>query len=125
MPNRSKNLLTPGNVVLVSGRISEREDREPELICDSVKPLPEDAAVTRPAKMKSGLYLRVEETDTPVFAQVRELLLKYTGEASVYVVCTRTNRRLVAPRHLWVQKNPELLEELQKLLGNENVKWVD
>ncbi len=123
--NRSKNLLTPGNVVLVSGRISEREDREPELICDSVKPLPEDAAVARPAKMKSGLYLRVEETDTPVFAQVRELLLKHTGEASVYVVCTRTNRRLVAPRQLWVQKNPELLEELQKLLGNENVKWVD
>lgn len=122
---RSKNLLTSGNVVLVSGRISEREDREPELICDGVKPLPEDAATVRPTRVKNGLYLRVEETDTPAFSKVRELLLKYSGTTPVFVVCTRTDRRLEAPKQLWVPKNSELLAELEKVLGKENVKWVD
>ncbi|MBR7071634.1 MAG: DNA polymerase III subunit alpha [Clostridia bacterium] len=119
-----RNLLTPGNVVIAAGRISEREDREPELICESLKDLPEDAATVQQKNSKSGLYLRVSDTASPEFVAVRAILAEFPGENCVFVVCTENGKRLQAPKQLWVRKEDRLTEKLVKQLGKENVKWV-
>ncbi len=55
--SRFRPLLVAGTVVLLSGKVSEREDREAELLLERVEPLPEDAArISLPEKrVRAGL----------------------------------------------------------------------
>ncbi len=121
--NEYKHLLTSGEPVILTGRISEREDRETELICERVEKLPPNAEKTV-NKIKSGLYLKITNTDTPVFTNVKNILSKYQGDTAVYIYCTETGKKLMAPNSLWVNYNTDLLTELNSLLGQENVKIV-
>ena len=121
-----KPYLTDSKPVILSGRISEREDRDTEIICEKIEPIPENIATNQTAtKYKSGLYLKVLSTESDVFAKVKAILSQNRGEIPVYIFCTSTNKKLQAPRSLYVDGNDLLISELSGVLGQENVKFIN
>ena len=120
-----KELLLGNEPVIFTGRISEREDRDAELLCEKIEALPENAKSYKPKKkIKSGLYLKVPSAESEEFGKLIEILAKYKGNNSVIIVCVDNNRRLSAPESLFVRDDSRLLTELSALLGEENVKFV-
>ncbi len=120
-----KEWLTSGKAVILSGKISEREDRDIEIICERVEPIPESAkGMSVKKQIKSGLYIKIPSADSPEFGQVKGLLAKYKGDNPVYIVCADSSKRLAAPKSLFVREDSQLLEELNRLLGEKNVKFV-
>ena len=119
-----KPVLTDSKPVILTGRVSEREDRDVELVLEKVELIPENlkdaAPVEAKPKVKQGLYLRVESKNSPTFAKIREILAKYKGVTPVYIVCKDTGKRLEAPRSLYVKKCEELNRKLCEILANDN-----
>ncbi len=121
-----KHLLSDTKPVILTGRISEREDRETEIIAERVEAIPETAAnvTASEKKFKTGLYLKINNTENENFKTVRNLLSKYSGNIPVYIYLTDTNRKLEAPRELWVSGDETQVLEISEVLGQENVKLI-
>ena len=120
----NRHLLTEGNIVLVTGRVQEREDRPFELVADNFDTVSRQASVPKPKKIKQGLYLRITSVDSPQMESVKTLLAKHSGQTPVYVVEASGNR-LLAPKNLWISREDVLISSLEEILGKENVKFVE
>ena len=59
-------LLTSGEALIIVGRISEREDRDAEIVVDRVEKIPESAKDMTAAKYKSGLLVMVNKRERQV-----------------------------------------------------------
>ena len=122
--------LQENNPVLVAGRVSVREDKPPQLLCDQVWSLdklptdlgpilpPEEApAETRTGSVVQGkLYLRLAGEDR-VFRRVKDLFQLFPGSSRAVLYFADSGRRVGAACLL----HQALLEELRLLLGEENV----
>ena len=123
--------LTPDTAVILSGRLSIREDEEPKLLLDAVEPLPGNseagqmAAVTRTAGRTaaalpgSTLYLRLPGDSA--IGMVRPVLRRHAGEVCVVLYIENTKAKLRAPKELYVTPTQALMDELTDMLGAKNV----
>ena len=118
-----KSLLSSSSPVILTGRISEREDRDTEIICERVEAIPENAALVT-NKITQGLYLKIASVNDPVFEKVKKTLGKYKGSQKVYIYCLDTKRKLEAPETLRIEENDDLILELSAILGENNVRLV-
>ena len=118
-----KDLLSEAKLLIISGKVSEREDRETEILCEKIEKMPENIPVPT-KKMAAGLYLRIENLNTKPFLEAKKLLAEFKGDIPVYVYCTENNKKLEAPKNLWITENELLFEKLTSLLGKENVKLI-
>lgn len=121
-----RDILTEDNIITLTGRISEREEREPEVVLDKCEKVNENAVNIKPKKTTpAGLYLRMVSVKGAEFQKVSEILSLYNGETDVYIKTTENNKLLKAPERLRISKNSELIGKLTEILGNENVKFVE
>ncbi len=130
------HLLQEGKVVCITGRLSLREDQEPSVICERMY-TPEQVqngipgAGAAPARangaktQKRGLYLKVESENCPQFAKVKNILSIFDGLEPVYVYFLDKKKLMLAPKSMWVQMNEPMFKEIQKILGNSNVIFVN
>ncbi|MEE1052862.1 MAG: DNA polymerase III subunit alpha [Acutalibacteraceae bacterium] len=114
-------LLTAGNIVIIHGKVSEREDREPELICESVEQVSKE--YEKPS-LRQTLYLRVDSLGSEQFNAVCDVLSKHRGDTEVIMVCSDTQKRIMAPERLKITPDEALLQKLYQILGKNNVKLV-
>ena len=121
----NRHLITEGNILAVTGRIQEREDRPFEMVAERFETIPKSALTSPPQKkVKSGLYLRVKSLDAPEMEEIKSLLAEYLGDIPVYVVLS-DGKKLLAPKNLWVSFDTELISSAEKILSKENVKFVE
>ena len=122
-----KHLLSANAPVILTGRISEREDRDTEIICEKIEQIPQTAANMTPPKkqFKSGLYIKIPNTDCPEFAQIKEILARYKGDTAVIIYCTENGKKLEAPKSLQITPCDELLAEIKGIVGENNIKLVE
>lgn len=116
----SGSYLQANAPVLVEGRISAREDKPPQLLCDRVTPLSQlpHSPPKSDAVLPGGrLYLRFDREDSPLFQRVRNVFVMFPGESSAIFYFSDSGRRLGTKCLL----HEALLTELQELLGTENV----
>ena len=116
-----RQVMTPGNVVIINGKISEREDRDPELVCEMVEVVPESA---QSSQETATLYLKIPSINSAEFNKVCDILSNYTGDSDVIMVCADTSKRIMAPDRLKVEPVTALIDDLSIVLGNDNVKLV-
>lgn len=120
-----KPMLTANKPIIMSGRISEHEDRETEIVFESCKIISSEAKAQAAAKKyNSGLYLKVKNTDNPDFLRVKEILLKHKGNSAVYIICTDTNKKLEA-KQLRVEFSALLESEIAEIIGKDNIKYIN
>ncbi len=118
-------LLTEGNIVVLTGRVSEREDRDAEITCDSVVNVPENAAGMPVKKnIKSGLYIKIPTENGNIISKIKETISRFSGNYDVVIVCEDSGKRLKAPQKLRIKGDKELTDALKALVGEKNVKFI-
>ncbi|MBE6781231.1 MAG: DNA polymerase III subunit alpha [Ruminococcaceae bacterium] len=121
----SKHLLSEGSILLITGRVQEREDRPFEIMADRFDIVSKDTVTAPPKKqIKPGLYIKVSSVTSSDFDAVKEKLEQFSGNTPVYIV-EYSGKRLLAPKTLWVSPSDPLVFELSEILGKENVKLVE
>ncbi len=147
-------LLKENNIVVVSGRISIKEDDAVKLLCEQVM-LADDyirdggaAFAARESRRGQGggassprggdadargsyarkakkLYIKLSSRDDPKKERAFALLQIFDGALPVYVFHADTRQTLLAPRSLWCDGGEVLVRELRALLGAENVRLLE
>lgn len=120
-----KPQLSSGKPIIVTGRISEREDRDPEIVVESTEEIPESAKNISVPKYKRGLYLKLKSLSGDEFLKVQGILAEYHGTVPVIVYCTDTGKKLEAPERLKIAPSERLLDKLCAVIGKENVKFIE
>lgn len=107
--------LAEDTPLLVSGRLSLKEDEEPKIIAEKMQPLRETIQIS--------LYLKVPNImDKEIQRAIRLLLERYPGSSDVYYYDEGTKRMYSSSDEKKVDICEELLEDLYDILGRDNVK---
>ena len=133
---RYGQLLTVGSVVVLSGRISVREEENAKLLCEKAVTIQDRLAwrsgspVRKPnagagSGKRPGLYLRIPSRQGREMEKAQNLLEIFEGTTPVYVFFQDTQKVGLAPRSMWVFPNDVLLGQLTEILGEGNVKLVE
>ena len=109
--------LKTGLPVAVSGKISVRDEKAPQLMVDRVLPLNgEDLAQRMEQKKDQTLWIRLENGGEP-FRWLQKLLDMFPGKETAIVYLADSKRKLQTGCLI----HPALLEELNEVLGAANV----
>ena len=122
------NLLQEDEAVIISGR-PESDDDAGRMIASDIQPLTsffEEKANAKTREVLISVTLTGLAEDVP--DMLRDLLERHRGEVPVSLRLKRPNpngfRAHIAPnRFLWVQPSPELVSELEDLLGQGSVHF--
>ncbi len=119
-------LLMVGNVVEIHGNISHKEDEEPKIICNDVCKVDEDKKRVKISQQNNSekekrLFLRIDNLNTPIYNRTVEVLKSHSGSTQVIFCLQVDNRRLIAPREMWVNADEHTIGLLKSILGDANV----
>ena len=115
--SKYSSLLEEESIVLVSGRISIKEEEQPKIICDEVRPL-------KKIQMQK-LYIRFnQEQDSGAEKSLMALLKYFSGGTPVCLYDEAKKALKVMEKEYWVFLNDSLIKELKERLGEENIKVV-
>ena len=122
------SLLRGGEAVVVTGRLSTREDEEPKIICEKVtRPeelfSPEEAAGRSASGKRTGLFLLCPGMEEPATVKARELLAAFPGKTPVYFRFRDSGKMLLAPKELWADVSEPVLRKLRSVLGEDCVVY--
>ena len=115
---RVGHALIADTPVILSGRLSIREEDDPKLLLDRVDPLPPNGS-QQPVTENRTLWLRLPDDDAIPY--VSDLLAGSPGNAPVMLYLKNTRQKLRAPDTLRVTPDDALLKALYEMLGEENV----
>ena len=125
---RSRRYLTEDTPIIISGKLSMREDEEPKILCDIIEPLEHGAKsqveipkVSRELKAEKRLYLKFLTGKEYLIERVKQILIKNRGDVPVVIYNEATKQTAIAQRSLWVNESDSLIEELKSVLGDKNV----
>ena len=81
--------------VIVNGRLTLREDRDPQIICETIRPISDlDNADNVPRQNGSRkLYIRLESKACPLAGKIKPMLSMFPGEIHRYSTMADTNTR--------------------------------
>ncbi len=125
-------LISEGKVVVIKGRLDVRDDEPPKLICEFIL-TPEKAQEELPVKtsseaktqsdkkIKRGLFLRFSSENCPELIQAEKLLSIFDGRTPLYYYFADKKEYKNLPFDRFVDVNEPLIDELKKVLGEENV----
>ena len=123
-----RDSLHENAVVVIDGKLSVREDEASKLLAESVVPIesydPSRPDKGRPDPMRKAakkLYIRVPSRSSREYAKVVNLLHIFDGDMPVLLYLMDTKQYLQVPRHLYTSGHPLLFEELERLVGTDNI----
>ena len=115
--------LRENSAVVVTGRLSLRDDKEPQIVINRARPIsdyasgnPEPQAPTPPARTGT-LYLRLPSEAGKLFPKIRAILNMFPGTSAAVVYFADTKQR----RGTRCALDERMLQELQRVLGQGNV----
>ena len=117
-----------GNILLLHGRVSMREDEDTKVVCEAVEPCPSSvpaeaakAPTLEKKKAARGLFLRFDTASSPQIEYCRKLLNIFDGAVPLYYYFADTKEYKRNPIGQNIDVNDVLLRELRKILGESNV----
>ena len=129
----NSTLLEDGRVLVFYGRLDLRDEEPSKLICEHIYTLEtakdyylrkgsESKATSASSKKKrSGLFLKFPTEFTPEQAQAEKLLAIFDGRTPLYYYFADTGKYVLQPSDRSVDVNEPLINELKRVLGEENV----
>lgn len=116
--------LREGAAIVVVGRLSIRDEKEPQIVVNRARPIEDYARLpqeeepqpVRPT-LSGKLYLRLPTESDPRFRKIRAIINMFPGTSQVLVYFTDTKIR----RGALCSLDEYMLAELVRLLGKENV----
>lgn len=127
-----RSMLEPDTLIVVDGKLNIRDDQPNTILVENVRLMEEmkeeKQAQGMPgmaAARKSTLYLRMQGEDNALFNAVCAELKRFPGSIPVVFYYAESGKKLRAPKELCINLSGGILEALQGLLGEENVKVKD
>ena len=114
----SRELLQQNIVLKITGRISEREERPPELVADKIEP----AEIISPPIKK--LYIRLDTEDQQKLSLIKSFLSN-EGGGEVIIVFSDSGKRVKSTGFANFSANSQKFKKLCEILGEINVKAVE
>ena len=106
--------------IIVRGRISMRDEKEPQLMADSIRPIA-DLGKLKPEPPRpnadSKLWVKLPGEDDPRLARIELILTMFPGQQQMIIYLEREKRRIGAKCLI----HPSLIAELKELCGDANV----
>jgi DNA polymerase-3 subunit alpha len=114
--------LTENAAVLVKGKLSVRDEKDPQLLADSAIPLQDVGLAPVPEaqpvpKKPQTLYLKLPSTESREFRKLRPILHMFPGDSKLVLYFADTKRRMGGTCLI----HELLLQELKELLGEDCV----
>ena len=118
--------LREGEAITAKGRLSVRDEKAPQLMCDSAYPLetaegglPPPPPAAKAEKLLEGetLYLKFPTLEDPAVRHMKLVFTMFPGDTQVKMVMADT-RKVYGTR---VLLHNALIEEAKETLGPENV----
>lgn len=106
--------------IVAVGKLSLRDDKEPQIVINRVRPMSdfsEEHAIHEPITTETTLYLRLPTENGALFSKIKAIINMFPGENQVVVYFADTKQR----RGSRCNPDVRMLEELKRVLGNENV----
>lgn len=127
--------LQENAVVVVSGRVSYKEEEGTRLVAEQIATVDEydpsrgfatpagQVQGTVPRNKVVGLWLLVPSRQSREMEKIENLLRNiFDGPTPVYFKFEDTGQRMRAPQSLWANDVPVLRKELERILGADHVK---
>ncbi len=112
--------------IVVKGRISVRDEKEPQLMVDVIKPIgaiaelnaqpQKPAAVTKPPE-GAKLWVKLDSAENPALKKIELILTMFPGKQQMIIYCEREKKRIGAQCII----HEALVDELKEMLGEGNV----
>ena len=117
--DESGGYISENAALLVRGRISVRDEKEPQLMVDSVRPLSDlhELGTDAPPKAERKLWLKLPTADAKLLRRIELLCEMFPGRERMIIFIADTKRRFGAECLI----RDSLVRELRELLGEENV----
>ena len=124
--NQYGGYLRENSPVVIAGRLSLRDDKEPQIVINRARPISdfeqpvpevERDVPAQPIPVNSTLYLRLPTEEGKLFAKIKAMLNMFPGSSTAVVYFADTKQR----RGTRCEIRPNLLKELKNVLGEENV----
>ncbi|MEY8317183.1 DNA polymerase III subunit alpha [Oscillospiraceae bacterium 50-58] len=112
--NESGSFIRENSAILATGKISVRDDKEPQLMVDTIRPL---SNLEEAAGGNQTLYLRLPAREDPRLRKVRLALSFFPGESQVVLYFEDCKKRVGSRCEI----HPALIKDLTERLGEENV----
>ena len=119
------NYIRENLPVVIVGRLSMRDDKEPQIVINRACPMSDYTEQNRlmeemsgPTVQKTGtLYLRLPTEEGTLFDKIRAILGMFPGDSQVVVYFADTKQR----RGSRCSLDSRMIPELERVLGKENV----
>ncbi len=124
--NQYGGYLRENSPVVVTGRLSLRDEKEPQIVINRARPIsdfakeaPEQSvnASVKPKSLEGTLYLRLPSEEGTLFSKIRAILNRFPGESNAVIYFADTKLR----RGTRCTLDSRMLEELKNVLGEANV----
>ncbi len=117
--------LRENEPVVITGRLSLRDDKGPQIVINRARPMsdfanrqqPEPAPAEKPQVLAGTLYLRLPTEEGALFPKIRAILNMFPGDSQAVVYFADTKQR----RGTHCSLDSRMLDELKRVLGEENV----
>lgn len=111
-----KDLIYEDNTVVIRGRVSLREERDPQIVCEGIYPL---SIADRDTALKT-LYLRIPSQKSSDFEQIKKLLDRaQTGLNSTVLYFSDTGKRVRYKKKIGL--TDELNAAMAQIIGTDNM----
>lgn len=104
--------------VLVQGKLSVRDEKPPQIMCDSVYPLKEGLPPRRenrrPAQENATIYLRVPGMDSPAFQHIKLVMTMFEGDTPLKIRLADSGKLLGAK----CLNHPAFVQECRGVAGS-------
>jgi len=100
--------------VIAYGKISERDDKDPQILLDTLRPITDANGLTNPRKT---LYIKLMREDSPEYERVKQIHMMFPGRERMVVHFESTKKNVGASCVI----HDGFVKELSEMLGSENV----
>ena len=122
--NQYGSYLRENEAVVITGRLSVRDEKEPQIVLNRARPIsdfadaePVEAPAPLPKRSSGTLYLRLPTENGPLFHKIRAIINMFPGESGAVVYFEDTRQR----RGTRCSLDSRMLDELVRVLGQANV----
>ena len=129
------SVIRENNILVLTGRISMREEEEPKFLLSEARGVEEYAGTGRPEsapaahpsseekEKKKTVYLRFSSRDDARIDRISALLRLFSGQIPVHYYYSDTKQQVIVPQSMYADDSEGLRNRLCRVLGEENVVY--
>ena len=110
-------------LIIVRGRVSVRDEKEPQLMVDEIRPISDLGKLTpaqppvQTASPEQKLWVKLPSESDPLLERIKLILTMFPGTQQMIIYCEREKKRIGTKCLI----HPSLVAELKELCGDKNI----